>query len=98
MAFQGDGICFCRAENDVGGVVSLAARLSRLVPNAILRPADAITILSFFPSSFWLKFRRQKTNTGQMAVFSVGPFFRGMVFVLFRLLPPTCCSSFLVYK
>ena len=98
----GDCIYFCRVENDLGGDVSLAARLSRLVPNYLFCPAVVIAISTFSPSSFWLKSRRQKTHTGQMAVFAVGAFFRGMVlmccFVSF--LPPALlffCSYYAIF-
>ena len=94
----GDCIYFCRAENDLGGDVSLAARLSWIVPNCVLNPAVVITISTFFHSSFWLKSRRQKTDTGRMAAISVGAFFRGRVlmccFVSF--LPPVLLFSLLV--
>ena len=61
---SGESTYFSRAENDVGGVVFLAARLSLLVPNDSSHPADASTILTFFPYSFLSKSRRQKTHTG----------------------------------
>ena len=93
----GDCIYFCRAENDLGGDISLAARLSRLVPNCLFCPAVVIAISTFSPSSFWFKSRRQKTHAGKMAAFSVGAFFRGMLLMLFCLLPPTYSSFLLLY-
>ena len=75
---SGESIYFCcRAENDVGGVVFLAARFSLLVSNGSARPADANTILTFFPYSSLLKSRRQKTHTGRVANILVRAFRQG---------------------